>query len=201
MISIFCLSIRDILVDSGGGLALGDALGALLLKLDEFGLSRALLRREIPGAIEVRVDVARRAEHGEHEEHREQEQCDRRDEVGALPVNVTTGERARLPREQRQRAPDLAFEVKHAMGKIVEEGAERSVHMRVLTAGGQKAPVSSEPQFRQLASCVCPSPRFASARLDRASRRRRPSTRRRLPQHRSSIPPSRGTLGGAGPAC
>ena len=53
------------------------------------------------------------------------------------PVDVAAGQLARPPREHRQRAPDLAFEMEHAVREVVEEGAERPVDVGMLAAGRQ----------------------------------------------------------------
>jgi hypothetical protein len=74
-------------------------------------------------------------DHREHQEDGEQEQRDRRDEAGALAVDVAAGELARAPGQHRQGAPDLAFEVEHAVQQVVPEGAERAVDMALLPAG------------------------------------------------------------------
>jgi len=39
------------------------------------------------------------------------------------PMAMFSGDLARLPRQQRQRLPDLALEVEHTVNQIVPEGA------------------------------------------------------------------------------
>jgi HAMP domain-containing protein len=104
--------------------------GQLFLQVRRGGLLAHTIRR---------VDLGRRTdagelEHGEHQEHREQEQRHRADEAGALAGDVAAGQLARLPRQQRQRAPDLAVEVEDAMSKVVEERVHRAVDVRCLAA-------------------------------------------------------------------
>src|SRR6266567_663901 len=78
--------------------------------------------------------IARESDHAEHEEDAEQEQSNRRDEACPLPIDVAPRQLAGLPRQQRQRPPDLAFEVQHTMNEIVEEGRKRTADVVVLTA-------------------------------------------------------------------
>ena len=93
---------------------------------------RGLGARLGPGGRSERP--AENREDREHRKDREQEQGDRRDEAGALAVNVAAGELAGAPGEQGQGAPDLAFEMEHAVKQIVEEGAERTVDVALLPA-------------------------------------------------------------------
>src|SRR5207248_3179978 len=64
----------------------------------------------------------------------EQEQGDRRNKAGALAVDVAPRQFARLPRQQRDSAEDLAFEVKDAVREIVEESGKHAVDVRMLPA-------------------------------------------------------------------
>ena len=65
---------------------------------------------------------------------REQEQAIGETKRRALAVDVAPRQLARLPRQQRQGAPDLAFEMKHPVKEVVEEGRERAVNVGVLAA-------------------------------------------------------------------
>ena len=78
----------------------------------------------------------------------------------ALAVDVAPGQFARAPRQHRQGAEDLAFEVQHAMREIVEEGRQRAVDMRVLAAL-----VAVRPGQRRSAVEACRLVRVAVGRL------------------------------------
>ena len=65
----------------------------------------------------------------------------------AGPAGYSTRQAPRPPREQRQRAPDFALEVKHPVKKVVEERREGAVHVPALAAaGGNASPISAVPQ-------------------------------------------------------
>ena len=116
----------------------------------------------------------------EHQEDAEQEQRDRRDEAGALTVDIAAGQFARLPGEHRQRAPDLALEIEARRGrKSWKKALERPVDMRVLAAGvaisaGQLRAAIEAIRLVRVAVAA-----FAGLGLDRAAEQRR-----RLPHRR-----------------
>src|SRR3546814_7199339 len=64
-------------------------------------------------------------DHREHHEDEEQKQRQRRHETRALARDVAPRQRAGPEQQHRQRAPDLAFEMEHAMREIVQKRRER----------------------------------------------------------------------------
>ena len=71
---------------------------------------------------------------GEQQEHREQEQRHRRHEFGALAVDVAAGEVPGMQREHRQRLPDPALEMEHAVRDVVAECCDIAVDVPALSA-------------------------------------------------------------------
>src|SRR5690606_33290055 len=80
----------------------------------------------------------------EHQEDGEQEHAEWRDELGPLAMDIAAGELARLPREQRQGAPELAIEVQHAVDQVVADRRDGAVDMALLAAH----PAIGAGQFR-----------------------------------------------------
>ncbi len=108
----------------------------------------------------------------EHQEDGKQEQRERRDEPRALAIDVAPGERAGMQDEQRQRAPDLALEMEHAMRNLMPDRAERPVDMRGLTTGmAVRADQRGAAIETERARCMRPADcgRFARTWFERAS--------------------------------
>ena len=157
-----------------------------------------LLGRRLLGLSEVHRPADQR-EDGEHQEGREQEQGDRRDEARPLTVNVAAGQLARAPGEHRQRPPDLAFEMEHAVGEVVPECPERPVDVRALSAAmaifaGQRAAAVEAGLFVRMTVA------FARARLERTADDRAGSDIPDCVQIRHRPPPA-GTLCGLALSC
>ena len=80
------------------------------------------------------------------------------------------GTAARTPQQHRQRAPDLAFEVQHAVQQVMEERAERLVLVPALTAAvavradQRRAAIQAGALVRMAVADVGA---FAGGRLDR----------------------------------
>ena len=143
------LEVGDPPLDVGGGggpavdphpLAAGE-LGAVLARLPqvvgELG-ARGLQPQPRPAAARGHVEAGERhavdREHREHQEDREQEHRHRRDELGALAMDVAAGQLAGPPGEQRQGPPELAVEMEDAVDEIVGDRADAAADPRLLAA-------------------------------------------------------------------
>jgi len=96
-------------------------------------------RSKVEGARELDRDQRQARQHREHKKGGEQEQRERRYKASALAGNIAPRELAWPPGEHRQRPPNLAFEVKHAVGEIVGKRCDRPVDMGRLSAMLTKA--------------------------------------------------------------
>jgi len=187
----------DLFVDGIGILALRLRRGLLLLKTRDLAVEA--LDRLVEIAVHrhcIAIDfhpfgrfvICHGVEHREHAEHEEQEQRDRRDIAGAPPVDVFAGQLARLPQQQRQRAPGLALEVEYAVQQIVPERSQRAVDVRRLPAGmamaaDQHGPAIEAGAFVRMAVSIR-APGLSRCRFDRAGRHCP------LPEFRDAFPDS-----------
>src|SRR4051794_21474451 len=152
----------DVLARGGHGLALNLKPGELGLVVRDPGLQALLWEigtrpgRKLTGGVE----------HRKHREDGKKVQRDRRHEPGALARNIAPRQLAGLPREHRQRAPDLAFEVEQPLDEVVEESDHRPVDMRLLAARRAIGPGQLRLAIKA-ALLVRVAVSFARFRLDR----------------------------------
>jgi hypothetical protein len=118
------------------------------LRLAGIGVGPALVGFLVRAAARAERPADER-EDREHHEHGEQEDRHRRHELRPFAGDIAPGQLAGPPGEQRQGAPDLAFEMEHAVGEIVPEGGERAMDMaglaalRAIGAGERRAAIQA----------------------------------------------------------
>lgn len=141
--------------------------GDLLLDLRFIGRSTA--RPVDKACSEIsRHSQAHHLKHREHRKHAEQEHRHRADKFGAFAFDKAAGEAARLESKQRQRVPQLAIQMQHAVHDVVTDGGKTAVNVRLLPALPAISPCHARPAIQALWGRMGHRSVFAMHRFHRA---------------------------------